>query len=152
VTSFSNRLTRLERLGYAWVRFRRLGFKHRTDHATVRDFDQGLAGAGAAFDPPASAGYTPAHILPTGGTTGRAKAVLLSHRNLLSNAWQLAHWSRGTPGEETMLAVLPFFHSYGLSACVLNGIALGATLVLHHRFRPDSVVRLIEQHRPTMFL
>src|SRR5205814_2263142 len=53
--------------------------------------------------------------------------------------------------EETLLAVLPFFHSYGLSTCLLNGIALGSTLVLHHRFRPASVVRLIERHRPTIF-
>jgi long-chain acyl-CoA synthetase len=45
--------------------------------------------------------------------------------------------------------VVPFFHSYGLSACVMNGVALGATIVMHHRFRPDAAVRLIERHRPT---
>jgi long-chain acyl-CoA synthetase len=33
----------------------------------------------------------------------------------------------------------------------MNGVALGARLVMHHRFRPPSVVRLIEQHRPTAF-
>src|SRR4029077_5735343 len=68
-----------------------------------------------------------------------------------ANAWQLSHWSLGEPGAETLLAVLPFFHSYGLSTCVLNGMALGATLVLHHRFRPASAVRLIEEQRPTFF-
>jgi long-chain acyl-CoA synthetase len=69
----------------------------------------------------------------------------------MANAWQLAHWSLGEPGAETLLAALPFFHSYGLSTCVLNGMALGATLILHHRFRPASAVRLIEEHRPTLF-
>jgi long-chain acyl-CoA synthetase len=63
----------------------------------------------------------------------------------------LSRWCLGVPGQETILAVLPFFHAYGLSACLLNGVSLAATLVLHHRFRPTSVVRLIEQHRPTLF-
>lgn len=152
VTSFSDRLPRLERLGYAWVRFRKLGFGHNSFVGTLRSFDDALQAATPNFDPVAIDDEAPAYILPTGGTTGAPKAVLLSHRNLLSNAWQLSRWSLGKPGEESMLAVLPFFHSYGLSACALNGIALGATLILHHRFRPASAVRLIEQHRPTLFL
>lgn len=152
VTSLCNRLSGLKRLGYAWVRFRKLGFGHSAADSAVRDFDQTLDAADTNFEPIPIDDEAPAYILPTGGTTGAPKAVLLSHRNLLSNAWQLSHWSLGRPGEESLLAVLPFFHSYGLSACVLNGIALGATLVLHHRFRPASVVRSIEDHRPTMIL
>jgi long-chain acyl-CoA synthetase len=50
-----------------------------------------------------------------------------------------------------MLAVLPFFHSYGLSATVMGGAAMGATLILHHRFNTRQVIRLIEQERPSVF-
>ncbi len=92
-----------------------------------------------------------AYILPTGGTTGSPKAVALSHRNMVANAWQQYRWTRGSFGVETMLAVLPFFHSYGMSATVMGGAMLGATLVLHHRFNTRQVIRLIEDHRPTVF-
>lgn len=98
------------------------------------------------------AGHDPAYILPTGGTTADPKAVVLSHRNLVANAWQLVHWIGKSKGRETILAVLPFFHSYGLSTCVTGGIAMAATLILSHRFHVTTVLRLIEQHRPTLFL
>jgi long-chain acyl-CoA synthetase len=94
--------------------------------------------------------HDPAYILPTGGTTGRPKAVTLSHRNLVANAWQQYRWTRGSFGQETMLGVLPFFHSYGMSATVMGGAAMAATLVLHHRFNTAAVLKLIEQHRPTV--
>ncbi|MBI3860756.1 MAG: long-chain fatty acid--CoA ligase [Planctomycetia bacterium] len=151
LSSLAGRLSRLEKLGYAWVRFRRLGFSQACAGSKVLEFESALGNAHEIATPVMTDVNRPAYILPTGGTTGAPKAVTLAHRNLMANAWQLSHWSLGQPGEETLLAVLPFFHSYGLSTCVLCGMALGATLVLHHRFRPASVVRLIEQHRPTLF-
>jgi long-chain acyl-CoA synthetase len=91
-----------------------------------------------------------ANILPTGGTTGHPKAVVLTHANLVSNAWQLVHWTGQRPDGEVILASLPFFHSYGLMCCGLSAVAMSATIVLHHRFRADKVLRLIEQERPTI--
>ncbi len=93
----------------------------------------------------------PAYILATGGTTGDPKAVTLSHGNLVSNAWQQYYWAGGVIGKESMLAVLPFFHSYGLSATVLSGAACVASLYLDHRFSVRQTIRLIEKHRPTIF-
>lgn len=152
LSSLAGRLSRLETLGYAWVRFQRLGFGAACRTTRVLEFDEAIESAPRRLNSPATAPDSPAFVLPTGGTTGTPKAVTLSHRNLLSQAWQLMHWSRSHHGEETILAVLPFFHSYGLSSSVLMGFALGATLILHHRFRSQSVLRLIEQHRPTVFL
>jgi long-chain acyl-CoA synthetase len=156
LSSLSGRLPRLEKFGYAWVRFRRLGLgamgtgKLGTE-SKILEFEGAIDGSREIAGPVAIDSQGPAYVLPTGGTTGAPKAVTLSHKNLMANAWQLSHWSLGEPGAETLLAVLPFFHSYGLSTCVLCGIAQGATLVLHHRFRPASAVRLIEEHRPTLF-
>ncbi len=93
----------------------------------------------------------PAYILPTGGTTGHPKAVTLSHRNLVANAWQQFHWTTRPRGEDTFMAVLPFFHSYGLSATLMTGVTLAATLVMHHRFHLRTVLRLMEKHHPTVF-
>ena len=152
LSSLAGRLSRLETLGYAWVRFQRLGFGAACPQTRVLEFDDAIRNAPRELNSPVISPDSPAFVLPTGGTTGTPKAVTLSHRNLLSQAWQLAHWSRSYHGEETILAVLPFFHSYGLSSSVLMGFALGATLVMHHRFRSRSVLRLIEEHRPTVFL
>ena len=152
VSSLAGRLTRLEQLGYAWVRFQRIGFHTLCPQTRVLRLNDAIQSVARGLTIDAGSVHDPAFILPTGGTTGKPKAVTLSHRNLMAQAWQLSHWSRGHHGEETILALLPFFHSYGLSTNIMMGLALGATLVLHHRFRPDSAVRLIEQHRPTMFL
>lgn len=152
ITSLSGRLSRLEQLGYAWVRFQKIGFRSVCPRTRVLQFEDATKGSGSEVDVTRGTTDELAFVLPTGGTTGHPKAVMLSHRNLVSQAWQLAHWSRGHHGEETILAVLPFFHSYGLSTSVMMGLALGATLVIHHRFRPLSAVRLIEKHRPSMFL
>ncbi|WP_437230623.1 AMP-binding protein [Planctomicrobium sp. SH661] len=153
-TSLGNRLSRLEGLGYAWVRLMRLGFKGINPKGkSISLIDVTKAGKlkEDGFEPPKVLPSDRAYILPTGGTTSEPKAVSLSHANLMANAWQLCHWAGNHGGVETLLSILPFFHSYGLSTCLTNGAALGATLVLHHRFRTNSVVRLIEKHRPTVF-
>ncbi|QDU39514.1 Long-chain-fatty-acid--CoA ligase [Maioricimonas rarisocia] len=151
-TTLAGRLTRLEQLGYAWVRFQKVGFGSVCPQARVLRMEEAIQSVSQGREPNGGGIHDPAFVLPTGGTTGHPKAVTLSHHNLIAQAWQLSHWSRGHHGEETILAVLPFFHSYGLSTSVMMGAALGATLVLHHRFHPVSAVRLIESHRPTMFL
>ena len=96
-------------------------------------------------------GTDPAYILSTGGTTGNPKAVTLSHRNIVSNAWQQMAWAGSTMGEEKMLAVLPFFHSYGMSTMLASGSALGATLIMKPRFDTRQAIEAIERHRPTVF-
>jgi long-chain acyl-CoA synthetase len=151
LSSLKDRLNRLERLGYAWIRFQRLGFSPPCRSIRTITWQEALDVTDRHTSWPKVVPESVALILPTGGTTSAPKAVMLTHRNLLSNAWQLVHWSGGVAGEETILSVLPFFHSYGLSTCVTSGMAIGATLVLHHRFRTDSVIRLIERHRPTLF-
>ncbi len=151
-TSLKDRLPHWQRLGYAFAKRRRLGFWPPADSPNQHSFEE-LVGAGdREFQPIGPASLDdPVYILPTGGTTGSPKAVVLSHRNLMANAWQLSHWAGGRVGQDTFLAVLPFFHSYGLSTCAMTGVAMAATLVLHHRFVPRVVLQLIREHQPTIF-
>src|SRR6202007_3221717 len=86
-------------------------------------------------------------LAPTGGTTASPKAVMLTHRNLFANAMQLHAWSRGEDGTESVLGVLPFFHAYGLTVCVLMSMALGATIVLYPRFETKPVLELVASER-----
>lgn len=149
--TLKDRLPRWQQFGYAFARVKRLGFRAISDPTTVRSFNDELKAAppiAEGFQPPR---HAPAFILPTGGTTGAPKAVVLTHGNLVANAWQLRHWSEGRVGKERFLAIIPFFHSYGLTTCATGGPAMAATLVLHHRFIPRVVLQLIESHRPTMF-
>jgi long-chain acyl-CoA synthetase len=88
----------------------------------------------------------------TGGTTGIPKGAILTHRNLLANALQGRAWVPGLlDGEETIYAVLPLFHAYGLTLCLTFAMRIGATLVLFPRFDVDQVLEAMER-RPATFL
>jgi long-chain acyl-CoA synthetase len=88
----------------------------------------------------------------TGGTTGVSKGVMLTHHNLRANVEQVRAWfPDADPGREVMMAVLPFFHVYGLTVCLLLGVRLGAALVLQPRFDLDGVLSAIDRFRPTLF-
>ena len=88
----------------------------------------------------------------TGGTTGIPKGVELSHRNLLCNTWQCRSWMPSLrPGQETFLAVLPFFHVYGMSACQNLAISVAGTLALLPRFHIAEVLQAITRRQVTVF-
>lgn len=95
----------------------------------------------------------PAHdiaALPySSGTTGLSKGVMLSHRNLVANILQMAPVLRMRTDEETMIAVLPLFHIYGLSVIMNYGLWSGATLVTMGRFELQAYLDLSERHRVT---
>lgn len=94
----------------------------------------------------------PAAYLYTGGTTGVPKAAVLTHRNLVANLLQAASWDpQLRPGQEVALAVLPFFHSYGMTSVLNFSMWLGATVVLVPRFDPKLVLDAVRRHRPTLF-
>ena len=88
----------------------------------------------------------------TGGTTGRPKAAMLSHRNLVANVYQSNAWNTTRhPGEEVILASIPFFHIYGLTVALLLGLTEGATVVMQTKPEIREVLKLIHRYRPTQF-
>jgi long-chain acyl-CoA synthetase len=90
-------------------------------------------------------------LQPTGGTTGSLKLVQLSHRNLLANATQIGVWMGSRMGQERHLAVLPMFHVYGLTTCLISAVCSGACMILATRFSPRETIELLRRHRPTLF-
>ena len=93
-----------------------------------------------------------AGFIYTGGTTGLSKGAMLSHSNLVSNAMQGAAWFPGLgDGDEAVMCVLPFFHSYGMTVCMNIGIYKAAKLVLHPRFELVNTLKSIQKDKPTMF-
>lgn len=79
-----------------------------------------------------------AQILYTSGTTGVPKGVMLSHRNLVSNTLSIVEYLRLTEKDKVM-AVLPFFYSYGNSV-MLTHIAVGGSLVVNQSFLYPNVI------------
>jgi len=88
----------------------------------------------------------------TGGTTGIPKGAVLTHRNLVVNAFQCRTWlTVRNEGEERILAVIPFFHVYGMTTAMNLGILIGAELILLPKFHTKEVLHTIQKHRPTIF-
>jgi len=89
-------------------------------------------------------------LQPTGGTTGVLKVAELTHANLMANAMQTSNWARFRQGQEVILGILPMFHVYGLSTCIVAPIFNGGHLVPMLRFKLDQFIDIILQYRPTM--
>ena len=103
------------------------------------------------IDSPAGAEEV-AVLQPTGGTTGTPKTAMLSHRNLVANAMQVAAWFPSAHrGEMTAVCALPYFHIYGLTVALDYALLMGATQVLHPRFDPHAVLQSIARYRPQLF-
>ncbi len=88
-------------------------------------------------------------VLPySSGTTGLAKGVMLSHRNLVANLAQCEHVI-GLDEDEVILAVLPFFHIYGMQVLMNGVLHWGATAVTMPRFDLEEFLQLIQDHEVT---
>lgn len=87
----------------------------------------------------------------TGGTTGTAKGVMLTHHNLVANAIQAWEWIGGREGEEKILTVLPLFHIYALTACMNLSILSGGAMIILPKFDIDAVLQHINDYAPTLF-
>jgi len=88
----------------------------------------------------------------TGGTTGIPKGAMLTHRNMVVNAMQSRSWfTHLKEGGDIILAVIPFFHVYGMTIAMNLGVLIGAELILLPKFHTKEVLSLIHKHRPTIF-
>jgi long-chain acyl-CoA synthetase len=99
-----------------------------------------------------------AAILYTSATTGKPKGVMLTHANIVSNAYATVHHLRMTETDRGLCA-LPMFHCFGQNAIMNSLVTAGGTLVLHERFVPDAFVAAVAEHGitilyavPTMYI
>ena len=91
-------------------------------------------------------------LLYTGGTTGVPKGAMLTHANLYGNVMQIDKWFAGSdrkPGQEKALAILPFFHSFGMTAIMNFGLWRANEIIILPRFEINEVLRTIDKKKPT---
>ncbi len=87
-------------------------------------------------------------LIYSGGTTGKAKGVMLSHFAVVANAHQIAAWGQ-LNHKERILTVLPMFHGYGMNVGMNAPILSGMSIVLLPRFKPKEMARAIVRYKPT---
>ena len=88
----------------------------------------------------------------TSGTIGAFKGAMLTHRNLYANALQGAAWMKDAKdGKETIYAVLPMFHAFGMTLYLTFGMLKRARIVLFPTFDVDMVLDAAKKRPPTVY-
>jgi long-chain acyl-CoA synthetase len=91
----------------------------------------------------------------TSGSTGAPKAATLTHSNLVASVLQSETWMGiENAGNAAVMCVIPFFHVFGMSACLLLSVRKGYRMVLLPRIDLMDILSLlktIETYRPISF-
>jgi fatty-acyl-CoA synthase len=118
-------------------------------HSSVAAFEEVASSQSSAFAMVSA--EEPHVIMYTSGTTGRPKGAVLSHRKTFFNCLNTDIFFDLT-GHDTMLVVLPLFHSGGLFIQASPILYKGATIVLHRKFEPRKIIDDIACYRVSKFL
>jgi long-chain acyl-CoA synthetase len=90
----------------------------------------------------------------TGGTTGLSKAAVATHYGVMANVYQMRAWSNPLnleDGREIAMAVMPFFHAYGMIVVLHFCVYGAAAMILLPRFEIDNVLKAIDKYKPSFF-
>ena len=121
-------------------------------------FNAALAdGAGGKFTRESLGHEDIAFLQYTGGTTGVSKGAVLTHRNIIANVMQCRAWLFGftapneAPRDECIIAALPLYHIFALTACTFVYVTMGAKIVLITNPRDvPAFVRTLAEHKFTV--
>ncbi|MGP8154568.1 MAG: AMP-binding protein [Smithella sp.] len=90
-------------------------------------------------------------ILYSGGTTGVPKGIMLSNMNFISEGIQVSEWGK-LSGADSILAILPIFHGFGLGVCVNACFMGGGKSILVPQFTPETVAQIISSQKPSFVI
>ena len=94
----------------------------------------------------------PAVFQYSGGTTGVPKAAIGMNKNLIANVFQFQVWCDLKPGEESILAVIPLYHVYGMVLTLAMSASIGAKLILiEDPKNTDKILEEIENNKVTFY-
>ncbi|HVI42212.1 MAG TPA: AMP-binding protein, partial [Anaerovoracaceae bacterium] len=90
-------------------------------------------------------------FLYTSGTTGKQKAAMLTHKNLVLNSEQCYMGLHARP-DDIYMCVLPMFHVFAFTACILMPLWSGATVTILESFQPKEVIETLLSGDITIFM
>jgi long-chain acyl-CoA synthetase len=90
-------------------------------------------------------------ILYSGGTTGVPKGIMLSNMNFISEGMQVSEWGK-LNGADSILAILPIFHGFGLGVCINACFMGGGKSILVPQFTPETVADIISSQKPSFVI
>ena len=111
-----------------------------------------LSGSERLSDPAENPAETPAVIQYTGGTTGRSKGAILTHRNFQAQVEQTCRAQTEEQWEnQVMLALMPLFHVFGLTLCLLLAVRIGCKVVPMPRYVQGDMLEAFKKYHFTFF-
>jgi long-chain acyl-CoA synthetase len=90
-------------------------------------------------------------FLYTSGTTGQPKAAMLTHENLVTNAWQCVI-NLEAREDDVLMCVLPMFHVFAFTTCILLPLIDGETINIVESFTPKTVISELLEKQVSLFL
>jgi len=154
VTGIKDYLTFPKNLVYPFIQKKQYGMTVKVEHRGINHlFTEIMKTASPQItEPPFDFDEDLALLQYTGGTTGSPKGVMLTHRNLISNATMCDAWLyKSKRGEETIMGIIPLFHVYGLTTVLILSVMQGNKMVLLPKFDPEQALKTINKQKPTLF-
>jgi long-chain acyl-CoA synthetase len=154
VTAIKDELPFPKNLIYPFIQKKQYGIvvnvKHEGNHHLLTEISKQPAGQLKTFD--FNFEEDLALLQYTGGTTGFPKGVMLTHKNLVSNAAMCKAWMyKCKPGEEKVLGILPLFHVYGMTTVLILSVMDGHKMILLPKFDAETTLKTIHKQKPTLF-
>ncbi len=111
------------------------------------------SGNGYVEDPELDPAHDVAVLQYTGGTTGRSKGAMLTHRNLVANLVQTYMFFKDEIkiGTDRVLTVIPLFHVFGMTSGMNLAVYTASKNILLPRFELEEVLQTIKREQPTVF-
>ncbi len=136
------------------IKAKREGTKKEVDYSSkVLPFKKLLKSSERYNEYPEDPSNTLAFLQYTGGTTGLSKAAMLTHGNISIHLQQLQHVIKYEEGREILsVAVMPFFHIFGLTGTVLMPAMLSSPTLPVPSYVPRDILELIKKYSPGLFI
>ncbi|SIS44825.1 fatty acid--CoA ligase family protein [Salimicrobium salexigens] len=116
----------------------------------MKSFTKTVEQGSASFTPPSLDDDDLAVILYTSGTTGKPKGAMLTHKNIYSNAKDVATYLEISE-EDRVIATLPMFHVFCLTVALNAPIVNGGTIIVIPQFSPGEVFKAAKEYEATVF-
>lgn len=148
VANVGDALGKIKKIGYRLMELKNSYDVSYSDCVVSwKKFLSGAAGYAGTYEEPLC-GKDPAAILYSGGTTGTTKGILLSNLNFNALALQTGAMAHCLIPGNSMLAVMPMFHGFGLGVCIHLMLTGGCRCILVPRFNAKSYAELLRTQQP----